>query len=73
MSYDRLSSLTPDEITQVYDRAAMYIFETKVAFGTALDLLQDENWLSMGDPILDMALGGHGIMTRGITEIAGER
>lgn len=72
-SHDRLSNLTPDEIAQAYDQAAAYIFETRIAYGTALDLLQEENWLSLGDPVLDMALGGSGFMTRGITEIAGER
>jgi hypothetical protein len=72
-SYDKLSNLTPDEITLAYDQAAAYIFESRVAYGTALDLLQEENWLSMGDPVLDVALGGNGFMTRGITEIAGER
>ncbi|KAF9113398.1 DNA repair protein xrcc3 [Mortierella sp. AM989] len=71
-SYDRLMSLTPDEITLAYDQASAYIFETRIAYGTALDLLQEEHWLSLGDPILDTALGGSGFMTRGITEIAGE-
>ncbi|KAF9355763.1 DNA repair protein xrcc3 [Mortierella sp. AD094] len=71
-SYDRLMNLTPDEIALAYDQASAYIFETRIAYGTALDLLQEEHWLSLGDPILDTALGGSGFMTRGITEIAGE-
>ena len=71
--YDRLVNLTPTEIAEAYDQAAAHIFESKIAYGTALDLLQEENWLSLGDPTLDAALGGKGIMTRAITEIAGER
>ncbi|KAF9994993.1 DNA repair protein xrcc3 [Entomortierella chlamydospora] len=71
-NYDRLMNLTPDEIALAYDQASAYIFETRIAYGTALDLLQEEHWLSLGDPILDTALGGSGFMTRGITEIAGE-
>ncbi|KAF9152254.1 DNA repair protein xrcc3 [Linnemannia schmuckeri] len=70
--YDRLMSLTPSEIAFAYDQAAAHIFETKIAYGSAHDLLQDESWLSLGDPILDAAVGGKGIMTRAITEIAGE-
>ncbi|KAF8923731.1 DNA repair protein xrcc3 [Dissophora ornata] len=65
-------NLTPDEVTLAYDQAAAYIFETRIAYGTALDLLHEEHWLSLGDPILDTALGGRGFMTRGITEVAGE-
>ncbi|KAF8954980.1 DNA repair protein xrcc3 [Entomortierella lignicola] len=71
-SYDRLMGLTPDEIALAYDQASAYVFETRIAYGTALDLYQEEHWLSLGDPILDTALGGSGFMTRGITEIAGE-
>lgn len=71
--YDRLMNLTPSEIAFAYDQAAAHIFETKIAYGSAHDLLQDESWLSLGDPILDAAVGGKGIMTRAITEIAGER
>ncbi|KAG0320158.1 DNA repair protein xrcc3 [Linnemannia gamsii] len=70
--YDRLMNLTPNEIAFAYDQAAAHIFETKIAYGSAHDLLQDESWLSLGDPILDAAVGGKGIMTRAITEIAGE-
>ncbi|KAF9902743.1 DNA repair protein xrcc3 [Linnemannia zychae] len=70
--YDRLMSLTPSEIAFAYDQAAAHIFETKIAYGSAHDLLQDESWLSLGDPVLDAAVGGKGIMTRAITEIAGE-
>ncbi|KAG0039473.1 DNA repair protein xrcc3 [Podila clonocystis] len=69
---DRLKNLTADEISAAYNRAAEFIFQSKVAYGTALDLLHEEAWLSIGDPVLDQALGGSGIMTRGITEIAGE-
>lgn len=71
--YDRLMSLTPSEIAFAYDQAAAHIFENKIAYGSAHDLLQDESWLSLGDPVLDAAVGGKGIMTRAITEIAGER
>ncbi|KAF9434860.1 DNA repair protein xrcc3 [Entomortierella beljakovae] len=71
-SYDRLMNLTPDEVALAYDQASAYIFESRIAYGTAQDLLQEEFWLSLGDPILDAALGGSGFMTRGITEIAGE-
>lgn len=70
---DLLKNLSADEIDAAYSRAAEHIFQSKVAYGTALDLLHEEAWLSMGDPVLDQALGGSGIMTRGITEIAGER
>ncbi|KAF9374968.1 DNA repair protein xrcc3 [Podila verticillata] len=69
---NRLMNLSADEIAAAYDRAAEYVFQSKVAYGTALDLLHEEAWLSTGDPVLDQALGGTGIMTRGITEIAGE-
>lgn len=71
--YDRLGNLTPQEVALACEQAAAYIFETRIAYGSALDLLQEEHWLSLGDPILDTALGGNGFMTRGITEIAGER
>ncbi|KAF9965870.1 DNA repair protein xrcc3 [Mortierella alpina] len=70
--YDRLMNLTPDEVTLVYNKAAEYIAETRVAYGSALDLLQEQKWLTLGDPVLDAALGGSGIMTHAITEIAGE-
>ncbi|KAF9125603.1 DNA repair protein xrcc3 [Mortierella sp. 14UC] len=70
--YDRLMNLTPSEIAFAYDQAAAHIFDTKIAYGSAYDLLQDESWLSLGDPVLDEAVGGKGIMTRAITEIAGE-
>ncbi|KAG0272583.1 DNA repair protein xrcc3 [Linnemannia exigua] len=70
--YDRLMDLTPNEIAFAYDQAAAHVFETKIAYGSAHDLLQDESWLSLGDPVLDAAVGGRGIMTRAITEIAGE-
>ncbi|KAG0353344.1 DNA repair protein xrcc3, partial [Gamsiella multidivaricata] len=71
-NYDRLINLTPDEVDLAYNQAAAYIFETRIAYGTALDLLQEEHWLSLGDPVMDIALGGNGFMTRGITELAGE-
>ncbi|KAF9580928.1 DNA repair protein xrcc3 [Lunasporangiospora selenospora] len=71
-NYDRLMGLTADEITLAYDQASAYVFETRIAYGTALDLYQEEDWLTLGDDVLDRALGGSGIMTRGITEIAGE-
>ncbi|KAF9177057.1 DNA repair protein xrcc3 [Haplosporangium sp. Z 11] len=71
-NYDRLMNLTPDEITLAYDRAAEYVVKERIAYKTALDLLQEENWLSLGDPILNDAVGGSGFMTHGITEIAGE-
>ena len=71
--YDRLMNLTSDEVTLVYNKAAEYIAETRVAYGSALDLLQEQKWLTLGDPVLDAALGGSGIMTHAITEIAGER
>ncbi|KAG0207426.1 hypothetical protein BGX28_001306 [Mortierella sp. GBA30] len=70
--YDRLMNLTPDEVALAYDKAAEYIAETRVAYGSALDLLQEQRWLTLGDPILDSALGGRGLMTHAITEIAGE-
>ncbi|OAQ24970.1 P-loop containing nucleoside triphosphate hydrolase protein [Linnemannia elongata AG-77] len=70
--YDRLVNLTPSEFAFAYDQAAAHIFENKIAYGSAHDLLQDESWLSLGDPVLDAAVGGKGIMTRTITEIAGE-
>ncbi|KAF9960173.1 DNA repair protein xrcc3 [Mortierella alpina] len=70
--YDRLMNLTSDEVTLVYNKAAEYIAETRVAYGSALDLLQEQKWLTLGDPVLDAALGGSGIMTHAITEIAGE-
>lgn len=66
-------NLTPSEFAFAYDQAAAHIFENKIAYGSAHDLLQDESWLSLGDPVLDAAVGGKGIMTRTITEIAGER
>ena len=44
-SYDRLMSLTPSEIAFAYDQAAAHIFENKIAYGSAHDLLQDESWL----------------------------
>ncbi|KAF9572858.1 hypothetical protein EC968_009342 [Mortierella alpina] len=70
--YDRLMNLTSDEVSLVYNKAAEYIAETRVAYGSALDLLQEQKWLTLGDPVLDAALGGSGIMTHAITEIAGE-
>ncbi|KAG0336776.1 DNA repair protein xrcc3 [Podila humilis] len=71
-NYDRLMNLTVDEIAAVYNRAAEYIVQHRVSYGTALDLLHEESWLSMGDPVMDQAMGGRGIVARGITEIAGE-
>ncbi|KAF9919215.1 DNA repair protein xrcc3 [Lobosporangium transversale] len=70
--YDRLLTLTPQEITLAYDEACAHVFLGGIAYGTALNLLQEEFFLSLGDPLLDAALGGPGIMTRGITEVAGE-
>ncbi|KAI1297747.1 hypothetical protein EDD11_006986 [Mortierella claussenii] len=70
IKYDRLMALTPQEITLAYDEACAQVFLGGIAYGSALDLLHEEFWLSMGDPILDTALGGCGFMTRGITEIA---
>ncbi|KAF9365775.1 hypothetical protein BGX34_008379 [Mortierella sp. NVP85] len=72
-SSDRLGNLTPQEYALACEQAAAHIFESRIAYGTAMDLLQEEHWLSLGDPVLDTALGGNGFMTRGITEIAGER
>ncbi|KAG0299947.1 DNA repair protein xrcc3 [Dissophora globulifera] len=71
-NYDRLMGLTADQVALAYDQAAAYVFENRIAYGTALDLLQEEQWLSLGDPILDNALGGGGLSTHAITEIAGE-
>ncbi|KAK3818884.1 MAG: P-loop containing nucleoside triphosphate hydrolase protein [Benniella sp.] len=71
-SSDRLGNLTPQEYALACEQAAAHIFESRIAYGTAMDLLQEEHWLSLGDPVLDTALGGNGFMTRGITEIAGE-
>ncbi|KAF9921774.1 DNA repair protein xrcc3 [Linnemannia zychae] len=70
--YDRPLNLTSSQVAFAYDQAAAHIFETKIAYGSAHDLLQDEGWLSLGDPVLDAAIGGKGLMTRTITEIAGE-
>ncbi|KAF9429506.1 DNA repair protein xrcc3 [Podila epigama] len=69
---DRLMNLTEEEVKAAYDQAAAHIFQHKIAYGTVLDLLEEESWLSLGDTVLDQALGGRGLLAQGITEIAGE-
>ena len=60
------------EIQELQGAVSEVIYNVRARRKTAYDLLQTQQFLSLGDAALDALLAG-GITTRGITEIVGER